>query len=66
MLRLLVDVVVDSVREAGPEGAPGGVLYAALMTQGCTYQQFESLVSGLVSVGKLTRRGHCYFAGAGK
>jgi hypothetical protein len=33
-LKLIADAVVDSVREAGPLGAPAGPLYAAIMTYG--------------------------------
>jgi hypothetical protein len=57
--------VIDTVREAGPMGAPGGHIYAALMTQGASLQQYESLMSALVRTGKLARRGQCYhIAGA--
>lgn len=59
-LRAIVDAVVDAVRAAGPLGAPGGHLYAALMAQGCTLSQFESLMGALVRTGKVTRRGECY------
>lgn len=64
-LRRIVAAVVDAVREAGPLGAPGGILYAALMTQGCTLSQFESLMAALCRTGKLEKRGECYhLAGA--
>jgi hypothetical protein len=59
-LRQIAAAVVEAVREAGPMGAPGGHLYAALMAQGCTLSQFESLMGALVRTGKLTKRGQCY------
>jgi len=48
---------------AGPLGAPGGHLYAALMSAGCTLNQFEQIMSGLVQSGDLAKRGECYFPG---
>jgi len=63
-IRAIADAIVDAVKAAGPTGAPGGVLYAALMAQGCTYNQFTSLMSALVSAGKLTKDGHVYHVAA--
>ena len=61
-LRMICDAVIDSVKAAGPLGAPAGTLYAALMTHGASLEQFESLMAGLVKIGKLTKQGHLYFA----
>lgn len=58
----IVDAIVDSVKAAGSHGAPAGVLYSALMAHGCTLSQFQSLMGAIVSAGKLTQRGHLYFA----
>ena len=33
-LRAVLDAILAAVAEAGPMGAPGGVIYAALMAQG--------------------------------
>ena len=38
-------------------GAPAGIMYAALMAQGCTLHQFEQITGGLVRAGMLTRDG---------
>ena len=46
-------------------GAPGGVIYAALMGQDCTLSQFKSLMVGLVRAGKLRRDGDLYFVTEG-
>ncbi len=62
-LRFIVKAVVDAVKEAGPLGVSGGVLYAAMMTHGATFKQFESLMGGLVADGKLRRDGDLYFIG---
>jgi hypothetical protein len=60
-LRLVVGAVLDAVKVAMPRGAPGGILYAALMEQGCTINQYDSLMSALVRHGKLRRDGDLYF-----
>ena len=59
-LAAICKAVIETVREAGPMGAPGGHIYAALMAQGASLSQYESLMSALVRSGKLERRGHCY------
>jgi hypothetical protein len=59
-VRMIADAIVDAVKAAGAMGAPGGVLYAALMAYGISLSQFESLMSAMVSAGKLTKHGHLY------
>lgn len=63
-LKLILDVLLDAVRAGGDHGAPGGVVYAALMTHApnCTAAQFEQLMSILVDAGKVTKHGQLYFA----
>ena len=65
-LRAIAKAITDTVAETGPLGAPGGHLYAALMTQGCTLHQFEQIMSGLVRAGYLEKRGDCYYPGKKK
>lgn len=62
-LCLIGDAIVDTVRKSGPTGASGGVLYAALMTHGCSLAQFEAIMSALVHIGKIRKSGQCYFSG---
>ena len=61
-VRLIVAAIMDTIRESGPMGAPAGVLYAGLMTQGCTLSQFESLMGSLVRMGALRLEDDCYHA----
>jgi hypothetical protein len=61
-IRKVCDAIIEAVKAAGPLGAPGGHIYAALMGQGCTLQQYESLMDALVRAKKLRRDGECYFA----
>ncbi len=51
-----------AVRAGGHSGVPGGVIYAALMTQGCSLEQFEALMGSLVRMHKVRKSGDCYFA----
>ena len=60
-VKAIFDAVVESVKEAGPMGAPGGSLYAALMTYGFTLNQFEAIMDALIRIGKLEKRGQLYF-----
>jgi len=57
----VADAIIEAVRTAGSTGAPGGVIYAALMGQGCTLSQYESFMGALVRTGKLRRSGDLYF-----
>ena len=59
-LQAVVAAILDAIRAAGPTGAPAGVLYAALMAQGCTLNQFESLMGALCRAGKVRQNGHLY------
>ena len=61
-LKRILDAIIETVKESGPMGAPGGILYAGLMAQGCSLNQFESIMGGLVRAGKLTKQGECYHA----
>ena len=58
----VTDAIIESVKAAGTQGAPGGKIYAALMAQGCTLNQYEMLMSMIVEAGKLRRSGDLYFA----
>lgn len=61
-IKMLGDAIVDSVRVAGGMGAPGGLLYSALMAHGCSLELFQALMGSLVRLGRLERRGELYFA----
>lgn len=62
-LRAIVGAVVQAVAEAGPTGAPSGVLYAALTAHGCSLSQYQSLMGALVRNGTLRADGDVYFIG---
>lgn len=57
----LCDAVVDAVKEAGPQGAPAGPMYAAFMSYGMSLEQFQRMMDMLVNAGRLRKQGHLYF-----
>lgn len=61
-IRHILDAIEKTCEESGPMGAPGGVLYLALSTQGCTLAAFESLMGILLRAGRVRRDGECYVA----
>jgi hypothetical protein len=52
--------VLETIEEAGALGAPSGAIYAALMTQGCSLNQYQSLMAPLERRGFITLEGDCY------
>ncbi len=58
---MLLEMFVDAIKVAGDRGAPGGVLYSAVLGK-MTLAQFEQIMDALVQSGKVTRRGQLYFA----
>jgi predicted transcriptional regulator len=57
-----LQAVAKAIIESCKTFAPGGVIYAALMSQGCTLNQFEQIMGQLVNAGMLTQDGDCYTA----
>ena len=60
-LKAIAGIIVETVNET-PEGAPGGTLYAALMTIGISLEQFEQIMAALVNLGLVRKSGQLYFA----
>lgn len=61
-IRAIADAIIEAVKVAGPMGAPGGTIYAALMAHGITLSQYEQFMAALVGAGKLRKEGLLYFA----
>ena len=57
----VVQAVLDTIRQSGPNGAPSGVMYAALSAHGMTLQNYQAMMGALVRVGKVTLEHDCYF-----
>ena len=53
---LVVQAIVETIEEC-PEGAPLGIIYAALMGM-VSYNSFTNVISSLVQAGVITVRGN--------
>jgi hypothetical protein len=57
----ILSAFLDTVKEAGPRGAPSGPMYAAAMAQGLTLEQYEAIMRALVNAGKVRKEGHVFY-----
>jgi hypothetical protein len=55
---VLLAILASTIKKAGPEGAPEGPMYAAMMQAGYTFENFERAMSLLVKKGMIRRSGH--------
>ena len=53
-------IVMETIIDADEMGAPSGLLYAALMSKGCSLSQYQSLMAPLERRGFVTLSGDCY------
>ena len=56
MTLVVVMAIAETIRETSP--TPAGMLYAGLMTHGCTFEQFSSVVQTLKNAGLVEERNH--------
>ena len=55
----LADIIEETAREAGPMGAPSGVIYAALMGVGITLDQYQAILGVMQRAGRITVSSDC-------
>lgn len=55
------EAVLETIKEAGKNGAPAGPLYAALMQAGFGLSNFEHLMKMLVEAGRIRKVGNVYY-----
>jgi predicted transcriptional regulator len=55
---LVVFAVLDAINVAGHQGAPDGIIYAALMAFGATLDQHTKLITTLSDQGLVTNSSH--------
>lgn len=60
-LKAICAATLDAIAAAGKLGCPAGSLYSSLMTHGCSFNQFQSLMAGLIRAGKVRQSGQLYF-----
>lgn len=58
----IATAVIETIEECGDQGASGGVLYAALMPLGLSFENFQAVMSACVESGRVSQRGQCYFS----
>jgi hypothetical protein len=59
-VRKIVAAILGAIKAAGDLGAPAGVLYAGLMSQGCSHSQFTSLMASMERGGFITNDDDLY------
>lgn len=59
--RVLGLATLEAIEIGGENGARSTVLYAAMQAQGASYNQFTSLMQGLISKGMTTLTNEHYF-----
>lgn len=60
-LKLVCDGIIQSLK-TNPAGTPEGSLYAVMMSQGCSLEQFQAIISGLCNAGMIRKQGNLLFA----
>ncbi len=61
-LNLIALAIRDTVTAAGDMGAPSGHVYAALMTHGCTLDQYNQIISAMTRTGMIRQSGNLLLA----
>jgi hypothetical protein len=57
----LLKIVLETVEEAGEEGAPSGPMYAALQTAGVSLEAYESIVQFLIDKKAIRKSNHVLY-----
>lgn len=61
VLQAFSGAIIETVQEAGKQGAPEGPIYAAFMSYGIDLDTFNILVDYCVRSGKIRRAGHVLY-----
>lgn len=59
-IRAIAKALLETVQEAGEQGAPSGPMYAAVMGK-LSLDQYTRFMDGLVKAGHLRQEGHVYY-----
>lgn len=62
MDRRMLNAMLCVISEAGEDGAPAGVMYAALMSQGVTLEWYQHAEAWIVMNGLAEKRWNCLHA----
>ena len=58
---MIIGAIYDTIKEAGPMGAPSGVIYAALMGK-IPLEMYQEIIRVMVANGKIRQVGHVLYA----
>jgi hypothetical protein len=60
----VIDLILDSIREAGQQGIPSGHLYTILMTHwpALSLEPYQNVITLLVKTKKITNKNHLLVA----
>jgi predicted oxidoreductase (fatty acid repression mutant protein) len=61
-LSKIILAVYETIKEAGEQGAPSGVIYAALMGFGCSLEQYNAIIDAMIATKKIRRSNHLLYA----
>jgi hypothetical protein len=53
--------LLETIKEAGPEGAPSSALYMACQQYRVSLEQYVAIMDLLQSKGFVTQSNHCYY-----
>ena len=56
-VRQIATIIEETAGEAGPLGAPSGVVYAALMSVGISLDMYQAILDRMVQAGRVTLSG---------
>lgn len=58
-IKIAVEVILDIAKDAGPMGAPSGVIYAAMMGHGMTLNSYQQILGAMQRTGKIVVEYDC-------
>lgn len=53
--------LAETIKSAGPDGAPSGPMYQACMERGIDIDEFKLMMAILVETGMVRESNNCYF-----
>lgn len=57
----VLEALLATVNEAGQQGAPAGVMFAAWQAHGGSLNSFQQAMGLLVKAGRVRLSNHCYY-----
>ena len=59
LIKLIVDLILDTARDAMPLGAPSGVVYAALSSYGLSLTVYNQILATMQQEGVIVVENNC-------